>query len=419
MSPFTAESLLRRQISVTGQFRVDDDTLSPSYIPAPPPLLDEATAIVQAWLRFVHLQPVEKPSTIYAQFMPAKLILAMIKCAPSEQGKQNTISEALFTLVGNGGSDPLSISSLEDLVGRTRNWRDQSTEILKPAVARLQMLGKEILDCLLLPLKACGYKTPAVRLVISQGLRARHAPDQDQGTFMRLEGLRNKLMARDGCRCVVSGLLDYSQNRNKSIDDSFDLPDNFGDVDEEPDDAVYEQVEGAHILPHALNSISEGFELDKKSAHVWTVANIFCPGLSDLVMREQINGPQNGMLLTHNLHVHFGALRLWFTATDQPNEYVVGPNSVLSHSGINSAPGRHLVRFEDHSGKQISLPNPRLLAFHRACCLVLRASGAGDYIEEILDKFGRIGVLSSDGSSTEMLDHILHTVAHSTLVRWD
>ena len=333
-SPFTAENLLHRKISLTEQFRVDGDTLSPCHIPAPPPLLDEAAAIVQDWLRFVHSQPVAKPSSTHAKFMPAKLIMAMIKCAPSEHGKQNTISETLFTLVRNGGSDPLTISSLEDLVGRTRNWRDQSTETLKPAVDRLRVLGKEILDCLLLPLKACGYKSPAVRSVISRGLRARHAPGQDQGTLARLEGLRNKLLARDGYRCVISGLLDYSQNREESIDDSFDLPDNFGDVEEEPiDETVCGMIEGAHILPHSLNSISEGFELDKKSAHVWTVANIFCPGLSNLVMREQIDGPQNGMLLTHDLHVHFGALRLWFTATSQPNEYVVGPNSILSRRG--------------------------------------------------------------------------------------
>ena len=111
-----------------------------------------------------------KPSSTHAQFVPAKLVMAMIKCAPSKHGKQNTISEALFTLVGNGGSDPLTISSLEDLVGRTRNWKDLSTETLKPRVDRLQMLGKEILDCLLLPSKECGYKLPAVRSVISRGM---------------------------------------------------------------------------------------------------------------------------------------------------------------------------------------------------------------------------------------------------------
>ena len=149
------------------------------------------------------------------------------------------------------------------------------------------------------------------------------------------------------------------------------------------------------------------------------MANVFCPGLSDLVVREQVDGPQNAMLLTHNLHVHFGALRLRFTAADQPNEYVVGPNSILSHSRINSASVSHLVRFEDNSGEQIPLPDPRLLAFHQACCLMLRASGAGDYMEEILDKFDSTGVLSSDGSSTEMVEHILHTVAHSTKVRQD
>jgi hypothetical protein len=131
--------------------------------------------------------------------------MAMIKFAPTDHGKQNLLSETLLTLVD--GTPPITISNLQELVDRTANWRTYNATSLMLGIDRLQSLGDEVLNCFLLPLKACGHKTPAVRSVFSAGLRARHAPDEDQGTLVQLDNLRGGLMKRDGSRCSLNCLI--------------------------------------------------------------------------------------------------------------------------------------------------------------------------------------------------------------------
>lgn len=43
-------------------------------------------------------------------------------------------------------------------------------------------------------------------------------------------------------------------------------------------------------------------------------------------------------------------------------------------------------------------PMPRLLAIHRACCLVMHLSGVGDYVKKVLWDMEEIGV-KSDGTT--------------------
>ena len=53
---------------------------------------------------------------------------------------------------------------------------------------------------------------------------------------------------------------------------------------------------------------------------------------------------------------------------------------------------RELFITSDHS---IDPPLPRLLAIHRACCLVMHLSGAGDYVDKVLHDMEEIGVRSN------------------------
>lgn len=53
-------------------------------------------------------------------------------------------------------------------------------------------------------------------------------------------------------------------------------------------------------------------------------------------------------------------------------------------------------------GGGIPVPDPRLLKFHRACCLILNMSGAGEYVENLLRDMEDLvckGGLAADGSS--------------------
>lgn len=62
------------------------------------------------------------------------------------------------------------------------------------------------------------------------------------------------------------------------------------------------------------------------------------------------------------------------------------------------------ITFSNHevTGPPSELPSPRLLRFHRLCCLVLNTSGVAEYVEHLCRENARLleqGVLSADGRS--------------------
>lgn len=61
------------------------------------------------------------------------------------------------------------------------------------------------------------------------------------------------------------------------------------------------------------------------------------------------------------------------------------------------------IVFTPHKeGIPVPVPDPRLLKFHRACCLILNMSGAGEYVEKLLRDMEDLvckGGLAADGSS--------------------
>jgi hypothetical protein len=213
------------------------------------------------------------------------------------------------------------------------------------------------------------------------------------------------------------------------MDISFHNPDNF-DTDE-----TYAATEVAHIVPHALNHISEtepelvsfaismvvlGYantstKSDTKK-YVWTLISMFCPGIPDLLSGPSIDSPCNAITLTLELHKRFGQLTVFFTpvmadiGTTSNSHYrfektTRSPPLPPGYGPRNSA-GE--VVFEDNSiadvdagslvDDGIPVPEPSLLAFHRACAVVLNMSGAGEYIENLLRDEERLGCLSDERS---------------------
>ena len=55
----------------------------------------------------------------------------------------------------------------------------------------------------------------------------------------------------------------------------------------------------------------------------------------------------------------------------------------------------------------LPLPNPVYLSIDAACCRVAHLSGAGEYIEKILEDLEDIQVLAKDGSSARLLSFAL------------
>ena len=55
-------------------------------------------------------------------------------------------------------------------------------------------------------------------------------------------------------------------------------------------------------------------------------------------------------------------------------------------------------------------PSPDLLNLHAACAQVAHLSGAGEYVERILEEMEQICVLANDGTPSDVLHHALRTV---------
>ena len=59
---------------------------------------------------------------------------------------------------------------------------------------------------------------------------------------------------------------------------------------------------------------------------------------------------------------------------------------------------------------KLPLPSPELLALHAACAKVAHLSGAGEYVDRILEDMEQIDVLAYDGTSSDILRHALITL---------
>jgi hypothetical protein len=59
---------------------------------------------------------------------------------------------------------------------------------------------------------------------------------------------------------------------------------------------------------------------------------------------------------------------------------------------------------------KLPLPSPHLLALHAACAQVAHLSGAGEYVDRILEDMEEMCVLAHDGTSSEVLHHALMTL---------
>ena len=64
----------------------------------------------------------------------------------------------------------------------------------------------------------------------------------------------------------------------------------------------------------------------------------------------------------------------------------------------------------------LPLPNPNYLKIHAACGRVAHLSGAGEYIEKILEDLEDIRVLSKDGPSAHLLSFALQPHSQEDVV---
>ncbi|QSS59909.1 hypothetical protein I7I51_04705 [Histoplasma capsulatum] len=108
---------------------------------------------------------------------------------------------------------------------------------------------------------------------------------------------------------------------------------------------------------------------------------MFDPGVAHLIDGPKINSPLNTVTLTLDNHRFFGEFQIYFELTGRAYEY-----------RIHSAEGRFLRdpffpvtrTLMLSSNRTINPPSPRLLSIHRAISLILKLSGAAEYIDQTL-----------------------------------
>ncbi|KAJ3831661.1 hypothetical protein F5878DRAFT_549262, partial [Lentinula raphanica] len=116
---------------------------------------------------------------------------------------------------------------------------------------------------------------------------------------------------------------------------------------------------------------------------------------------DKINGNKvlslfNVMTMESNMHDWFNHLTVYFETMDGMDCYHV--MSMNAHI---------MTTFSTPDPMDLPIPSSKLLALHAACAKVIHLSGAGKYIEEIDDNEETIGVLASNGGSSEILTHAI------------
>src|SRR5215469_6291010 len=104
---------------------------------------------------------------------------------------------------------------------------------------------------------------------------------------------------------------------------------------------------------------------------------MFDPGIIHKIEGSNIDQPYNALSMSVGFHRHFGDLKVYFEAEPGFNHRYTIKTTMPRFNFQPTLPiTRDLFITPDHN---IDPPLPRLLALHRACCLILHLSGAGEY----------------------------------------
>ena len=123
---------------------------------------------------------------------------------------------------------------------------------------------------------------------------------------------------------------------------------------------------------------------------------MFDPGVIYDIEGINIDKPFNALSLSIDLHKEFRDLRIYFEA-----DTYIRDRYTIKTTRLGLRVGPQLPVTWDlfiASGRNIDPPSRRLLAIHRACCLIIDLSGAGEYIYKVLQDMEDSNV-QSDGTT--------------------
>ncbi|KAK0705604.1 hypothetical protein B0H67DRAFT_604372 [Lasiosphaeris hirsuta] len=222
-----------------------------------------------------------------------------------------------------------------------------------------------------LPLRAATNKTPQPSPVYHAAVQQAQAQEEQQriqdfvGTPERLSALRGTCLARDRHRCVITHAFNTMEAKERV----------------------------AHIIPHALTK-EEDSEINELRKAAIAILNMFDNSVIYLIEGTDINRPRNATTLSQDMHQCFGHFDIFFERiVDAP------PNTYQIQTFLPFlAGGRFPITRTLFTYPSIDPPSERLLALHSTIGHILHLSGAGDYIQAILNDM-ETGVVQKDAST--------------------
>ncbi|KAJ5938322.1 hypothetical protein N7466_001456 [Penicillium verhagenii] len=269
-------------------------------------------------------------------------------------------------------------------------WEPEKIKMLDGG---LEKFAEYIVENFLLPLRASSVKTPQPTPTSLSSLQS----STPTGTRQRVSVLRQSCLVRDRHRCVVSRKFDRVAARERFAENSESCADDDGKLLKDEASDQFQYLEVAHILPHCLTTIASGdTDLSDSKKDVLQILDMFDPGIIHLIDGPNIDSPTNALTLTLDYHRLFGEFQIYFERTGIRHQYRIDSTEHSPFLRDPLFPVTRLLTLSPH--RTVDPPSPRLLDVHRAIALIMKLSGAGEYIERILRDMEELNV-REDGST--------------------
>ncbi|EJD42541.1 hypothetical protein AURDEDRAFT_185961 [Auricularia subglabra TFB-10046 SS5] len=220
-----------------------------------------------------------------------------------------------------------------------------------------------------------------------------------KGSGTNYDAAKKMALAREGFRCILTGHYDMSSClKNEELMRRVTAGSHG-----------YMSTGCCHIFPQAtvqnVSKDTDSVNDDKRQYARALLAVMTLFGLDELAQeiasQNGVHDLSNIMIMSAGLHIAFDLLHIWLEPARTANEYIIsGPAPALAPYNLH--PGT-TVRFQDHSGRALGLPDRRLLALHAACARVVHMSGAAEFFERWEDDDDQPPFLLPDGSSADRL----------------
>ncbi|KGO73856.1 hypothetical protein PITC_035720 [Penicillium italicum] len=257
----------------------------------------------------------------------------------------------------------------------------------------LEKFAEYLVENFLLPLRVSSVKTPQLTPTSLPSLQSSTLT----GTRQCVSVLRQNCLIRDRHRCVVSRKFDRVVARKRFEEDAESCTDDDGNLLKEESRDQYQYLEVTHILPHCLMTVASGeTDLSDSKKNALRILDMFDPGIIHLIDGPKIDSPMNALTLTLDYNRLFGEFKIYFERTSTRHQYRIDSTERSPFLRDPLFPVTRSLTLSPH--RTVDPPSPRLLDVHRAIALIMKLSGAGEYIERVLRDMEELDV-REDGST--------------------